>query len=132
MIVLTSTWTLKQGCPAALTQALRQLPETVRQNEPDTLCYRVLLPAPEPLGADNLPLEPHPPDVPPAEMKTVTFFEVYASPEAFSAHVRGEAFAVFLRTWGSLFEQDPTRPGWPRTQNASLTPLAGFTRVPGE
>lgn len=138
MLVLTSMWTLKRGCPAELAQALRELPETVRRNEPDTLCYRVLLPAPVPVpvttqrGAGSLPMEPDAPAIPLAEMNTVTFFEVYASAQAFSAHLSGEAFTEFLQTWGPLFEEDPARPGWPRTQNASLTPLAGFTRVPGD
>ena len=91
-----------------------------------------LLQAPNCLGAGNLPLEPHPAPIPLDEQASITFFEVYASPEAFSAHVNGAVFQNFLSTYSHCFKQDPERPGWPITVNASLTPLAGFTRVPGD
>ena len=132
MIVLTSTWLLQAGCPPDLAQALAELPDKVRLSEPDTLTYRVHLQAPNCLGAGNLPLEPHPAPIPLDGQASITFFEVYASPEAFSAHVNGAVFQNFLSTYSHCFKQDPERPGWPITVNASLTPLAGFTRVPGD
>lgn len=46
MISLTTTWTLKDGCPPTLRQAPRDLAVQVRAHEPGTWAYLVHLQAP--------------------------------------------------------------------------------------
>lgn len=128
MLTLISCWELLDGCPAELKVELDQLAEKVQAAEPDTLMYCVHLESPNVLDASNNPIEPPPAPIPLSAQTTVTFIEIYNDEVAFSRHVNGPVFQAFLKAYGKYFKQDPERPGWPITKNASLTRVSGFIR----
>jgi quinol monooxygenase YgiN len=127
-VALTSTWHFAQGCPPELAEALRELPDKVKAAEPETLTYIVHLNANAALDGQAEPIEPPPAPIPLDQQQSVTFYEVYATPEAFSRHVQGEVFQTFKARFLRYFKPDPSRPGWPITTNANLQRLAGFVR----
>lgn len=128
MITLISRWELLEGCPVLLKSELDGLAEKVRAAEPDTLMYLVHLQAPGPLDAQSNPIEPPPAPIPLAEQNEVIFVEIYKNEVAFSRHVNGPIFQAFLKGYSHYFKQDPKRPGWPITKNASLERVCGFIR----
>lgn len=129
MVVITSKWLLKDGCPEALYNELLTLAEKVKSAEKDTLMYMVHLDAPKALDKEANPIEPPPPPVPLNKQTSVTFFEAYKDEVAFSRHVKGPVFQTFLQAYSHYFEQNPNNPGWPITENGSYLQVCGFART---
>ncbi|RMQ49742.1 hypothetical protein ALQ04_01312 [Pseudomonas cichorii] len=113
-ISLTSHWFILPGQEIEARQALMQLALDVQANEPGTLTYLVHTP----FGADDR-LQ----SLPPAEPLLVLFFESYASPDAFLAHVNGPLFSNFVAQHGHCFV---SANGKPYTTVQFLDTLAGF------
>lgn len=127
MISLYSRWQLKEGYPPEFAEAVDRLVAAVRADEPGTLLYSVLLPAPHP------PVGPPPdyeisddPDargsVAPNEL---VFFEIYRDDEAFAAHLRG-ALSEFMTRYRDYFVT-PWQ-GHPRPETMLLEPRGLFVR----
>lgn len=127
-ICLISRWKLKNGLDEALLQTLQSLAAKVEAAEEHTLLYRVHLQANYPLDNKFDPLDPPAPNIPLSEQKEVVFVEVYKDAEAFSEHVKGTIFNEFLRSTLHYFQPDPTRGGWPVTENSMLGLQSGFER----
>ncbi len=91
---LTSRWFVRPGCEAAVERPLQELVDAVLKSEPDTLVYMVHRPV-----ADSRELQ----SLPPAEPRTLIFFEVYRDAAAFQRHVSGPVFTRFLEQYATLF-----------------------------
>jgi predicted enzyme related to lactoylglutathione lyase/quinol monooxygenase YgiN len=115
-VSLTSHWFIAPGREIEARQALMALPAAVQANEPGTLTYLVHTP----YGADAR-LQ----SLPPPEPLRVLFFETYADPDAFLAHVNGPTFTHFVATYGHCFVGTN---GKPYTTVQFLDLLAGFVR----
>lgn len=115
-VSLTSQWFIAPGQEVEARQALMALPAAVQANEPGTLAYFVHTP----YGADGR-LQ----SLPPSEPLLVLFFETYADPDAFLAHVQGPVFTEFVATHGHCFVGAN---GKPYTTVQFLDLLAGFSR----
>lgn len=116
-VSLTSRWFVRPGCEDAADAALRQLASNVEHNEPDTLTYLVHTPY---HGDSRLQ------SLPPAEPRTVLFFETYRNAEAFVQHVGGPVFTAFVERHGELFVASNGRPF---TFVDFLETRAGFVRT---
>lgn len=116
-VSLTSRWFIKPGCEQAAGAALRQLAHDVERDEPDTLTYLVHRPY---LADSRLQ------SLPPAEPRTVLFFETYRNADAFLRHVNGPAFRAFIERHGELFV---AANGKPFTFVEFLETLTGFVRA---
>lgn len=114
-ISLTSQWFIQPGQEIEARQALIQLARDVQNNEPGTLTYLVNTP----FGADAR-LQ----SLPPPDPLLVLFFETYASPDAFLAHVNGPLFTNFVAQYGHCFV---SANGKPYTTVQFLDTLAGFS-----
>ncbi len=115
-VSLTSHWFIAPGHEVEARQALVALAADVQANEPGTLTYLVHTP----FGADAR-LQ----SLPPAEPLLVLFFETYAGPDAFLAHLNGRIFTEFVATYGHCFVGTN---GKPYTTVQFLDLLAGFIR----
>lgn len=98
---LTSEWFIAPGNDAAVAAAVPQLVAQIRAQEPGTLVYMVHRPRPTTPDLQSLP---------PANLNTLLFFEVYRDQAAFEAHLNGRAFGDFVRTSGHLFIQSNGKP----------------------
>ena len=127
MISLISIWKLVKGCPPELEEALRNIAEKVKQNEPETLTYKVNLQAPFPLDSKFNPLEPPPKPIPLKEQTEVIFIEVYKNAEAFSNHIMGKIFNEFREENIKYFVEDPNNPGWPLTKSPILEQVSSYS-----
>ncbi|MCV4339523.1 antibiotic biosynthesis monooxygenase [Pseudomonas capsici] len=114
-ISLTSQWFIQPGQEMEARQALMQLALDVQASEPGTLTYLVHTP----FGADAR-LQ----SLPPPDPLLVLFFETYASPDAFLAHVNGPLFTGFVAQHGHCFVSSN---GKPYTTVQFLDTLAGFS-----
>jgi quinol monooxygenase YgiN len=90
MITIIGQWNMKPGKEVEATKALKKLAADVKRNEPGTLCYLVHIPD---MKGFNQPT-PSP--------TVVSFYEVYATPAALTAHVNG-AFSAFKAKHKDLF-----------------------------
>ncbi|WP_082874763.1 VOC family protein [Burkholderia sp. MSMB1589WGS] len=116
LVSLTSRWFIRPGCEEAADAALRQLAHDVELNESDTLTYLVHAPY---RGEGRLQ------SLPPAEPRSVLFFETYRSADAFLRHVDGPVFTAFVERHGELFVASN---GKPFTFVDFLQTRAGFVR----
>ena len=114
---LTSQWFIKPGYRDAVLTAVEALAHDVLEQEPGTLTYLVHTPAESPGAPQSLP---------PTDGNSLMFFERYRDRDAFDAHVKGELFTNFVKTYGALFilnSQDQ-----PYTTVMFLQQQAGFSR----
>ena len=118
-VSLTSHWFIAPGQEVEARQPLMKLAGDVRAGEPGTLTYLVHTP----FGADGR-LQSEPPPYP----LLVLFFETYADPDAFLAHVNGPIFNQFVAQHGHCFVGAN---GKPYTTVQFLDLLAGFVRGDG-
>jgi predicted enzyme related to lactoylglutathione lyase/quinol monooxygenase YgiN len=113
-VSLTSRWFIQPGLEGVVLPALIQLAAQVQADEPDTLTYLVHFPFVADIRLQSLP---------PPDPLMVLFFETYASPDAFLAHVDGPTFTSFVAEYGQCFVQAG---GKPYTTVQFLDFLAGF------
>ena len=92
-VSLTSKWFIHPGREEEVFAALEQLARDVQEHELDTLTYLVH----SPLANGDLQ------SLPPSDLSSVLFFEVYRSAKAFQAHLNGPIFTKFVEKYGSLF-----------------------------
>ena len=114
-VSLTSKWFIHPGREAEAFAALEQLARDVHEHELDTLIYLVH----SPLANSDFQ------SLPPSDLSSVLFFEVYRSAKAFQAHLNGPIFTRFVETHGSLFVAVN---GKPFVFVEFLTRRAGFIR----
>jgi hypothetical protein len=115
---LISYWYIAPNCETAAIAPLEQLAKDVRAAEPDTLSYLVHIPFRGDAGSIQ--------SLPPAVSRSVLFFEVYRTPQAFLDHVNGPVFVNFVTQHGSLFVNAN---GKPFTTVEFLSRVAGFSRA---
>lgn len=118
-VSLTSTWFMRPGCAETALPALRALARAVESDEPGTLTYLVHFPSSDP-SLQSLP---------PAEPRSVVFFEVYRDADAFRDHVRGPLFTNFVSEFWPMFVTNSK--GRPCTATGFLHARAEFSRPPG-
>jgi uncharacterized protein len=116
-VSLVSQWFIAPGCQAEAIAAIRKVAADVLAGEPGTLTYLVHTPL---TGVATLE------SVPPAPPGSVVFFETYANPEAFEAHVNGPIFTEFVAKYGRCFVTAHTSP---YTTVQFLDNFAGFART---
>lgn len=126
MITLVSRWKLRDGCSPELLEALDELRRRVAEEEPGTLLYLVNLSSHPPLDASERPKVPAPPSIPLELQTEIVFLEAYQDVRAFADHVSGPGFSTFRQSSLHHFYEDPTRPGWPRTDTSFFRPLNGL------
>jgi len=114
---LISVWPLKNGCPKALIETLKSMPDKIIANEPGTLSYAINLPSPDPLQSNSATETDE-------TIDKIIFIETYQNAEAFKAHVNGSLFTEFRTQNLKYFQEDPDKPGWPVTQTSFYIPLA--------
>lgn len=115
-ISLTSEWFIKPGNEKAAINALEQVARDVHATEPGTLAYLVHTPQTLASSLQSLP---------PRDPLSVVFFEVYASADAFKAHLNGPVFTAFVAQHGDLFQ---SADGKPYVTVNFLSQRAGFVR----
>ncbi len=127
MIALFSRWKLKDGCPPELAAALDELAVAVEEQEPGTLIYSMHMPGPyAPIGPPpEYAVVGEATPLPPGKRNELIFFEVYESPQAFSAHLRGPV-AKFMRQYRHYFAT-PWQ-GHPRPEVTYLDPRSVMVR----
>jgi predicted enzyme related to lactoylglutathione lyase/quinol monooxygenase YgiN len=113
-ISLTSEWFIHPGFEIEAREAVVRLAGDVEAHEPGTLAYLVHTP----FGADAR-LQ----SLPPPDPLRVLFFETYAGPDAFLAHLDGPLFTEFVAAHGHCFLGVG---GKPYTTVQFLDTLAGF------
>lgn len=117
-VCLTSQWYIQPGQEEkVLTAILTWLVPAIEAREPGTLTYFVHRPYPA-----CHELEPSPP----TDARLLLFYEEYASPQAFLAHLDGTIFKDFVAAHGGSFVQAG---GKPCTTVTFLDRKAGFTRA---
>lgn len=114
---LISQWFIKPGRRDDVLAAVQTLAQDVLAHEPGTLAYLVHTPADGPAAPQSLP---------PADSNSLLFFERYRDTAAFDAHVNGEIFTSFVKTYGALFIANSQ--GQPYTTVMFLWQQAGFSR----
>jgi len=120
-VCLTSIWYLKPEIEdAVLTTIHTEIVPRINAEEPGTLAYLVHRPH---------TIDPRLQSLPPADPGSLLFYEGYASPAAFPAHVAGPIFTAFVERHGDRFAQAG---GKPFTITTFLSREAGFTRGRGE
>lgn len=116
-VSLTSGWYLRPGCEDKVIKAIRsELVPRIMAEEEGTLTYFV-----HRTQTTDAALQP----LPPTDAQLLLFYEEYASPAAFLAHVSGEIFADFVANYGDCFVQSG---GKPFTTVTFLSRKAGFAR----
>lgn len=116
-LCLTSRWFIQPGREEEVLAAIRsELVPAIEAGEAGTLTYYVHRPC---SGGDALQ------SLPPTDGQLLLFYEEYASPAAFQAHVEGPAFTDFVARHGACFVQAG---GKPYTTVTFLARQAGFTR----
>ena len=113
---LVSKWFALPGEEKVVLPAIAKLAKEVLEREPGTLMYLVHTPY-----ADQATLR----SIPPPEAGMILFFEMYASPAAFDAHVNGKLFKRFVARYGKKFVPLHEKPF---TTCEFLHPYAGFVR----
>ncbi len=116
-VCLTSRWFIKPGHEDAVMEAIQSdLVPQIEAHEEGTLTYYVH----RPYSADP-GLQP----LPPTDAQLLLFYEEYASPEAFHAHVNGEIFTGFVAAHADSFVQAN---GKPYVTVTFVSREAGFAR----
>lgn len=116
-VCLTSRWFLKPGCLDKVLAAIRsEMVPRIEAGEPETLTYLVHRPLATGDGLQSLP---------PTDAALLLFYEEYASPAAFEAHVTGPIFTGFVADYGDCFIQAG---GKPYTTVTFLSRESGFVR----
>jgi uncharacterized protein len=115
-VSLVSRWFIRPGYEEPASDALRQLADSVEQQEPDTLTYLIHAPHQADVRLQSLP---------PVDALNVLFFETYRNADAFVRHVNGPVYTGFLRQHGELFVNSN---GAPFTFVNFLQTRAGFAR----
>lgn len=112
-ISLAARWFIRPGQEKEAYQALSELAANVQAKEPGTLAYLLHTPSAD-ARLQSLP---------PPEASVVTFFETYASVEAYLDHLNGPIFTNFVTQHGYYFVSSH---GKPFTTVQFLEPFAGF------
>ena len=115
LVSLTSKWFIRPGKEGEVIPALERLAVAVHDGEPGTLAYLVHTPLHDPKLTT----------LPPCDPREVLFVEMYASADAFLAHVNGPHFKTFVADYGACFVQAN---GFPFTFVEFLQRRAGFIR----
>lgn len=117
-VCLTSHWFIKSGREDRVLKAVRSdLVPAIEAGEEGTLTYFVH----RPYTADAS-LQP----LPPTDAQLLLFYEEYASPDAFHAHVNGDIFTGFVAEHADSFVQAN---GHPYVTVTFLSREAGFARA---
>lgn len=117
-VCLTSRWFLKPGCEDKVLAAIRSdMVPQIEAGEPGTLTYLVHRPLGDRDGLQSLP---------PTDAALLLFYEEYASPAAFQAHVTGPIFTGFVADYGDCFVEAG---GKPFTTVTFLSRETGFVRA---
>lgn len=116
-VCLTSGWFLVPGREDTVLEAIQtEIVPRIEAEESGTLTYFVH----RPYGIDAT-LQP----LPPTDAQLLLFYEEYASPAAFHAHLSGPIFTGFVEKYGDCFVQAG---GKPFTTVTFLSRMAGFAR----
>ena len=114
-LTVFSSWELKNGMNEALETMLKEYCETVKQEEKETIEFRVMFQQRCPVDSFGVLIEPRPNKIPMEQQSEVHFFGVFSSPAAYSVHINSSSLRRLLEDSIQHFNEDALREGFPVT-----------------